>query len=78
MTLLWDKQEEFLIDKIKGRVRFGSGDSPVVNIEDVQKQLRGKDVLKQHLNFLIDDAQAYKNGTYISYRKTSRSLDRKN
>ena len=52
-----------LIDKIKGRVRFGEGDSPVVNIEDVQKQLRGKDV-PTTFKLSDEDVQAYKNGTY--------------
>ena len=52
-----------LIDKIKGRVRFGGGDSPVVNIEDVQKQLKGKDV-PATFKLSDDDVQAYKNGTY--------------
>ena len=62
-----------LIDKIKGRVRFGEGDSPVVNIEDVQKQLRGKDV-PTTFKLSDEDVEAYKNGTYNLTEKQARSL----
>ena len=52
-----------LIDKIKGRIRYGDDKSSIVNIEDFQKQMRGKDV-PNTFKMSDQDVEAYKNGTY--------------
>jgi len=52
-----------LIDKIKGRVKYGDDKSSIVNIEDFQKQMRGPDV-PNTFKMSDQDVEAYKNGTY--------------
>ena len=52
-----------LIDKIKGRIKYGDDKSSIVNIEDFQKQMKGSDV-PNTFKMSAEDVEAYKNGTY--------------